>query len=125
MVENDPGKYPTKMGTKWDNIEIHNLLLMVQQKKSIQQIAEEHQRTTGAISAQLRKLAYEYWANHKKPIEEISAITGLSRSEIEEVIKKKTEFQSKDQSCSSETREMIEILKDIQSKLSIIAERFC
>ena len=87
MVEKDPTKYPARMGKKWDDDEVLKLLTSIQKKKTISEIATEHQRTIGAINSERRKLAAEYWFNDKRSIEEIIKFTGLTKEEIEDTIR--------------------------------------
>lgn len=119
------------------------LLNSIRKNKSISEIATEHQRTVGGIQAQIRKLAADYWFNDKRPIEEIIQLTGLNKEEIEEAIQlreSKKRFQtyksamkrlekykaSKTQPSkapSSNETEIITLLKDIQTKLSLLIEK--
>ena len=90
MVEKDTTKYPARLGARWDDDEVRKLLTSIQKKKPILEIAIEHQRTTGAINAEMKKLAADYWFNDKRPIEEIIKFTGLTKEEIEYTIKRRT-----------------------------------
>jgi hypothetical protein len=132
MVEKDPIKYPARMGKKWEDDEVVKLLRSIQKKKSISDIATEHQRTIGAINAERRKLAADYWFHDKRPIEEIIKFTGLTKEEIEDTIKRRTaarEFKAKQTvtedlvEIPSDMKEVIILLKDIQSKLSFLMEK--
>ena len=132
MVEKDPIKYPARMGKKWEDDEVVKLLRSIQKKKSISDIATEHQRTIGAINAERRKLAVDYWFNDKRPIEEIIKFTGLTKEEIEDSIKRRTvgkDFKIKETvtedlvEIPSDMKEVIILLKDIQSKLSFLMEK--
>ena len=133
MVEKDPVKYPARMGKKWDIEEVDKLLLSIQNKKSIVEIAEEHHRTTGAINSRLRQIAAKYWFINKKTIEEISEITSLTKEKIELTIKRRTISNKSENKkslykekieVSSDNKEIVSILKDIQSKLSLLIEKF-
>lgn len=85
-----------RMGKKWEDDEVLKLLTSIQKKKSVADIAAEHERSPSAINAQRKKLAADYWFNDKKPIEYISKWTGLSKGEIEEAIERqKVKEQSK------------------------------
>jgi len=128
MVEKEPSKYPARMGKKWDEDEELRLLTLIQQKKSVDDIAKEHERTPGGITSHLRLLAAEYWFGDKLPIEEIARITGLTHSQIEDAIKKRTppkkESNTNEPSENpSEMSEMISLLKEMNSKLSILLEK--
>ena len=116
-------KYPSRVGKNWDEDEIHKLLQSIQNKKPISDIATEHQRTSGAISSELRKIAADYWFNDKKSIEEISEITSLSINEIEYTLKRRTTKNVTEAKVPYEKKEVIILLKDIQSKLSILIEK--
>ena len=84
-----------RKGKKWDDDEVLKLLTSIQKKKSIADIAVEHERSPGAINSERKKLAADYWFNDKKSVEYISKWTGLSKDEIEEAIERR---QLKDQS---------------------------
>ena len=132
MVEKDPVKYPARMGKKWDIEEVDKLLVSIQNKKSILEIAAEHQRTTGGINSELRKIAANYWFINKKTIEEICEITSLTKEEIELTIKRRTisnksenrRWRKEKIEVSLDNKEIVSILKDIQSKLSLLIENF-
>ena len=132
MVEKDSTKYPARMGKKWDDDEVLKLLKSIQKKKTISEIATEHQRTIGAINCERHKLAAEYWFNDKRSIEEIIKFTGLTKEEIEDTIKRRTavkDFKTKENvtedlvEIPSDMKEAIILLKDIQSKLSFLMEK--
>ena len=132
MVEKDPSKYPARMGKKWDDAEVLKLLKSIQKKKSISDIAIEHERTIGGINSERRKLAADYWFNDKRPVEEIIKFTGLTKNEIEEAIRKRdanNEFKQTKKAIEelleppSDMKEVITILKDIQSKLTILMDK--
>lgn len=145
MVEKDPSKYPARMGNKWDDDEVIKLLKSIKMNKSIVDIATEHERTVGAINSERRKLAADYWFNDNRPIEEIMKFTGLTKEEIEDTIKRRTknsqcnlrdissEKASKiekssfinDELCedTSDMKEVISLLQDIQGKLLQIIKK--
>ena len=132
MEQKDPTTYPARMGKKWDDDEVLKLLTSIQKKKTISEIATEHQRTTGAINSERRRLAADYWFNDKRPIEEIIKFTGLTKEEIEDTIKRRTaaKYYKTKQTITedlveipSDMKEVIMLLKDIQSKLSSLIEK--
>lgn len=128
MVKTEPSKYPARMGQKWEEDEELKLLTLVRQKKTVDDIAKEHERTPGGIYSHLRVLAAEYWYGDKLPIEEIARITGLTHSQIEDAIKKRTPLKEKKNTIKpiekpSEMKELISLLKEMNSKLSILLER--
>ena len=88
-----PDKYPERMGLAWLENEEIKLLTSIREKKSIEEIAEDHKRTTSAIKCKLRAFAFDYYCENKT-IEQIHKYTGLSEEEIKEVItRKKTIFR--------------------------------
>jgi ABC-type taurine transport system substrate-binding protein len=125
--QKDPLQHPARVGMPWDDDEVIKLLTSIKNKKTIPEIAKEHQRTIGAINSARRKLATNYWLNDKKSIEEISIITGLTKKEIENTIKTKTvekNFKNVTDETSTDMKEIITLLKDIQSKLSYLVDKF-
>jgi len=95
MVKENPDKYPTRMGQPWTSDEVSKLLVFIANNKQVGDIAKEHQRSEGGITAQIRKMAYEYYKNDKKSIEEIKTLTGLSDSQIIDTIAKRDGIKDK------------------------------
>jgi hypothetical protein len=84
---------PAMMGKAWKQDEINKLLASVASKKTIKEIAIEHQRTQGGITSRLKELAANYFINENKSLNEIVTITGLSKEVISDAIAKK-EYQN-------------------------------
>jgi hypothetical protein len=82
-------------GKQWTDEEQRQLLSDIYRKKSLKEIAAEHQRTAGAIKAQLKKMAADYWFNDWRPIDEIVRFTGLTVKEVETAIKVRFASNSK------------------------------
>jgi len=140
-------KYPARMGQGWKDDEVLKLLTSIQKKKPIDTIAKEHDRTIGGIRSYIRKLAADYHFNDQRSMEEIQKFTGLTKEEIEDVIRRQeikhaTSKQKKqpisDSSSNTNTnvqteknrnedipniQEMFSILQDIQAKLTILLEK--
>jgi hypothetical protein len=145
MVEQNPTLYPARMGKKWENDEFIKLLSLIQKKKTIDEIALEHERTVGSIRSQIRQLAADYYFNDKRPIEEIVKFTGLTKEEIEYTIKIRenkilSEAAIKENirtnkikntkkvlepsvPVNSDMKEVIARLNDIQSMLAVLIEK--
>jgi len=137
----DASNYPSRMGQPWEEEELVKLLRSIQKKKSIEEIANEHDRTVGGIASRIRKLAVEYHYNDKRPIEEIQKYTGLSKEQIvtaiakhdiKEGIKKKpaepriNPIEENIVVCEEKVPTMLEVvslLKDIQYKLDLLLQR--
>jgi hypothetical protein len=128
MVEKD-NKYPTRLGQSWTDEETVKLLSSIQKKKTIGEIATEHERTTGGITGKLRSLAADYHFNDKRPIEEIQKFTGLSKEQIEfeikrrEKRKKHTEIPVESTQTPVDLANIMFILNDIQTKVNKLLER--
>jgi hypothetical protein len=130
---------PARHGVKWEDEETITLLVSIQKKKTIQQIAEEHKRTPGSINSYLRKLAVDYHFNDGRTMEEIQQFTGLTKTPIDEAICKaeikssKTDIKTighhkfvikgKVSDPTTADSEMISLLKDIQHKLNLLLEK--
>jgi len=134
----DPSQYPKRLGQPWKEGEIKRLLCSIQQKKSVEEIAEEHQRTVSGIQCYIKKLAVEYHVHHNMPMEEIERSTGLTREQIEDAIQKQgqkgkntgakepkepKESKKHKQSKEPTMAEMALLLTDIQAKLAMLLER--
>ena len=89
LIQKNPGKYPGRMGFPWKHEEEYKLLQSIREKKTIEEIAQEHQRTFGSIFAKLKGFAFDYY-NENKTIDQIKLYTGLSESEIQDIISEKT-----------------------------------
>lgn len=125
------------MGFKWEEDEIHHLLICLQAKKPVDLIAKEHQRTVGAINAYRKKLATEFILKKNKTMEETQSLTNLSRKEIEEALCKyssKTSKSGKPTLTKTVTNttttitddrptDVITLLKEISHKLDILIEK--
>jgi len=85
----DASKHPSRLGQPWKAGEIEKLLASIQQKKSIVDIASEHQRTVGGINSRRRELAANYHFKEKRSIEEIQTLTGLTENEVKDAISKR------------------------------------
>lgn len=125
-----------RMGQPWDEAEDQKLLQSIRKKRSIEEIAKDHQRTVGAIRAHLRQLAAEYWFNDNRTLEEIERFTGLSQGEIQATIQKRIAIQARKEElkpaksvpastapAASTDTEIVTILKEIRDKLALIADK--
>ncbi len=93
MYGMDASKHPSRMGQPWKADEIEKLLASIQQKKSVADIASEHERTVGGINSRRRELAANYHFKEKRSMEDIQALTGLTEKEIEDAIQRRTASQ--------------------------------
>ena len=109
------------------------LLHRVAIKKSITEIAAEHQRSTGGITSRLREIAADYHYENKMSMEDIKKFTALSEEVILDAIsRRKTVIKAKPNvkvpEVKEENSELMEILvtvKDIQRMMQefIVAAR--
>jgi hypothetical protein len=126
----DPSKYPARLGKPWKEDEILKLLNSIKEKKSIETIAAEHERTVGGINSYRKKLAVDYHFNDQRPMEQIERFTGLTREEIEEAIQrhaskpsKKAKNQEVEEQAGPTMTEVMAALKDIQGKLNYLLDK--
>jgi hypothetical protein len=79
---------PSNMGKKWNDEEEASLLDELEKDMDMNQIAQNHKRTVGAISFRLEDIAYKM---HSKeiPTEEITRKTRLTEERITETIQKR------------------------------------
>lgn len=135
----DGSKHPSRIGQPWKDEEIEKLLRNIQKKKTMEEIAKEHERTIGGIYSRIREIAADYHFNDNRPIEEIQKYTGLTKEEIEDAIKRRkfnealkkphVSLQPKPVIEKPKEQEMptmfevVSLLKDIQGKLNLLLER--
>jgi len=127
----DASKYPARLGQPWKEEEVIKLLKSIQKKKSIEEIAKEHDRTVGGINSHIQKIAVDYHFNDKRSIEEIQKFTGLTKEQIEYAIKRHELKDAAKKSAESKVKkekpltmlEVVSLLKDIQSKLNTLLEK--
>ena len=120
---------PANVGKPWTEEEIKKLLAGVSKGCSMNTLAINHQRTVGGITGRLREMAADYYCNNEMSIEKIQKFTGLSKEDIAESISRRTwkEEQAKNRptkapkarqpSEPNDLKEVLEILKDIQTTL--------
>jgi hypothetical protein len=79
---------PSNMGKKWNQEEENTLFDELEKDMDMNQIAQNHKRTIGAISFRLEDIAYKM--NSKEvPMEEIIRKTRLTEERIAETIQKR------------------------------------
>jgi hypothetical protein len=110
------------MGKPWTDEEVVQLLASIKKKKSIEDIAAEHQRTVGGINGQRKRLAIDYYFNDDRTIEQIGKFTGLTEEQIKDAISKQGVPAKKKLVIVNEPKverpnETVVILKDIRDKL--------
>jgi hypothetical protein len=82
------------MGCPWKDEELLQLLKEVKDRVSYEDMAKAHKRTVGGITSRLRQLAYDYYTEEKS-IDEIMAITGLSKEDVLDAIIKRENVDNK------------------------------
>ena len=117
----DSSKYPARMGKGWDQEEIVKLLDSIRNKKSIEEIATEHERTVGGINSRRRGIATDYYFNNNLSIDKIQKFTGLTGEEIEDAIKRYRNRKKVVEEINTMPNQLEEFTKP-KSKASEIAE---
>jgi len=123
----EASKYPARFCQPWKEEEVNRLLELIQQNTSIELIAAKHERTVGGIKSQLNKLAVTYF-NQKRSMKDIIHLTGLTEEQVEDAILKSSKPKTKPEPKAKPTivsdtvdiKEVVLLLKDIQSKLDIL-----
>lgn len=87
----------SRAGLKWDNEEDCSLVDKVKDGVSIDDIAKEHQRTSGSIKTRLIVKAIQLMENDNQSLEDVSSTFNLQESDIEEYQKKKVEREQRQQ----------------------------
>jgi len=92
---------PSNMGKKWNDEEEATLLDELEKDMDMNQIAQNHKRTVGAISFRLEDIAYKM--NSKEvPMEEITRKTRLTEVRIAETIQKRQQARQQAQDQKQE-----------------------
>ena len=132
IYDTESFKYPSRRGQPWEDDEIVKLLTSVQKKKTVEQIATEHQRTVNGINIRLRELAADYHFNDNRPIEEIQKFTGFTKEQVEEAILKRVNRGIRASHIANikpvkeappTMTEVVSLLKDIQAKLNVLLQK--
>lgn len=87
-MEKSKQNTPERHGQKWEKDEEDFILARIKQGALPMIIANEVKRTTGGIVCHLKQMACN-WIESGKPIEEVSILTGLPLSEIQNEIKRR------------------------------------
>ena len=74
---------------RWTEEEMVKLLSLVRKKKTLQEMADAHQRTKTSIKTKLRCIAADYYFSGRT-VEEISKWTGLTVAEVNTAVAAKT-----------------------------------
>lgn len=129
-TDNDIDKMPAKRGKKWTDEDDEQMLKLISEKKSVEDISELLERTPNGVKSHLDKMVYDSYLE-KKSFDEIGKWSGLTKSEIEYVISvnSKREIRPKannkdkeKQTELSELKQIINLLTDIQTKVNKMME---
>jgi len=116
---------PSNMGKKWNDEEEAALLDELEKDMDMNQIAQNHKRTVGAISFRLEDIAYKM--NSKEvPMEEIIRKTRLTEERITETIQKRQQARQQQQAQEQPKRgpkERTPMLTPAQPQLKTKAEQ--
>ena len=80
---------PARKGAHWNDAETQQLLNEIRKKKTTQEIAAIHERTTTSITHKLTELAADYHFFEDRPIEEIMKYTGLTYKQVVNAIERR------------------------------------
>lgn len=121
LVEENPDKYPAKLGQPWTVEEETLLLAAIAEKKTFDQIATEHERTLGGIKARLQVIAKRMYEADRKCVEEIMAVTGLDYSCILKTIERTGAIVTVMTWSKEEMGELLKALSKKQSMTEVAA----
>ena len=120
LREQDPNRYPARMGQSWSNEELNKAYSSIRNGKDIKQIAQEHERTIGSIVAIQKKMVMELYNNNKN-INEIEKLTFLPKEDIEYIIMNYNKPKPKKE--TNDMKELLILVSEIQTKLAILTEK--
>jgi hypothetical protein len=94
--EDNRKEKPTKMGQRWTDAEEEDLLGEIKGGMCMNEIALQHQRSTGGIMSRLREIAFRFHTSGMDMIS-IIRITGLTELQITDTIERREASQKKGQ----------------------------
>lgn len=134
---------PAKRGKKWTDAEDEQMLKLIKQKKSYEDISEILERTPNGVKYHLEKMVYDSYMNsnkdnkenkeNKETLDDISVWSGLTRAQIDYVIAvhtnkaaraKHKEKTHNDLNDLSELKQIVSMLNDIQTKVNKLMEKY-
>ena len=125
--QNPDKEYPSNVGLKWFEDEETRLLEELNKNMDIEAIAQNHNRTVGAINSRRKEIAYKMFLKNDS-IEEIIEKTKLDEESIKQTIDKrknnnpkKTETK-KPVSLENEIAEMKTDIKELKSTIKDLIE---
>jgi len=101
-------------GNKWTDKEEKKLLKELRKGKSVEDIASEHERSIGGITARINKIVLRFH-NEGKNVIDIMNLTGFSESRVEEITNKRS---------YSKTKEKKDVDRDILDRIELLEETF-
>lgn len=117
----------SRKGKAWSSEEETLLLESIQNKKNIETIALEHERTHGGILSRLQKIAVEDFIEHKHSLDTIEAKTGLTTEEILYAVNRyNTKIEAmryKSERIGSSHTNILEALVQINDTLKLILKK--
>lgn len=96
------------MGCPWNKSEDEQVLKEIKDGIDINSIAKAHKRTRGGITSRLRVIACEYYKNGTT-INEIMALTGLSKGDIVDAISRRDYSDLKKEEKAANTKKTASI----------------
>lgn len=126
-TDNDLDKMPAKRGKKWTDEDDEQMLKLISEKKSVEDISEILERTPNGVKSHLDKMVYDSYLE-KKSFDEISKWSGMNIGEIEYVISVNSKRENRPkpnkdkQTELTDLKQIINLLTDIQSKVNTMIE---
>ncbi len=108
-----------RMGCPWNKSEDEQLLKEIKDGTGINTIANAHKRTQGGIRSRLRVIACEYYKNGTT-INEIMALTGLSKGDIVDAISRRDYIDLKKEEKAANTKKNVSI--EIKNEAEVLTK---
>ena len=123
--QNPDKEYPSNLGQKWTEEEETILLEELNKNIDIEEIAQNHNRTTGGINSRRREISYKMYLMNIS-MEEIIEKTKLDEEHIRQTIDKKINYKLKNiteaNAQFSIESEIAEIKNDIKELKNTVKE---
>ena len=109
---------------EWTPEEIQKLQMGIEKKLCLEQLAVGHNRSLKNVEAQLKAMVINYHESKEHNLEAIKLLTGLAEEVVVDIISRHETRKSRAPTKKSGTDETLEVLKDIQSMMRHLVNKY-
>lgn len=109
---------------EWTPEEIQKLQMGIEKKLCLEQLAVGHNRSLKNVEAQLKAMVINYHESKEHNLEAIKLLTGLTEEAVVDIISRHETRKSRAPPKKSSTDETLEVLKDIQTMMRHLVNKY-